>query len=65
MVGAPYCLRDGIAWGLATPRRSRVVLSAGLIFWIVLMVLGVWGYGKRGRGQSGDENPRLARRGFR
>ncbi len=44
MVGAPYVLRDGIAWGLATPRRSRFLLSAGLIFGIVLMVLGVWVY---------------------
>ena len=44
MVGAPYVLRDGIALGLATPRRSRVLLSAGLIFGIVLMVLGIWVY---------------------
>ena len=44
MVGAPYCLRDGIAWGLATPRRSRLFLSAGMIFGIVLMVLGIWVY---------------------
>ena len=44
MVGAPYLLRDAIDWGLATPRRGKFLLSAGLLFGLVLLGLGLFVY---------------------
>ena len=44
MVGAPYVLRDAMDWGLARTGRSRCLLSLGLVFGLLLMVLGVWVY---------------------
>ncbi len=44
MVGAPYLLRDAIDWGLATSRRGKFLLSAGLLFGLVLLGLGLFVY---------------------
>ena len=44
MVGAPYLLRDGIAWAFANPFRGKLLLLLGLAFALVLLGLGVFVY---------------------
>ena len=44
MVGAPYLLRDAIAWGLATPARGKLLMGLGVIFGLALLGLGLFVY---------------------
>ena len=44
MVGAPYLLRDAIAWGLATPARGKLLMALGVIFGLALLGLGLFVY---------------------
>jgi hypothetical protein len=37
-------LRDAMDWGLATPQRGKFLLSAGLLFGLVLLGLGLFVY---------------------
>ncbi|NDC80942.1 MAG: hypothetical protein EB090_06735 [Verrucomicrobia bacterium] len=44
MVGAPYLLRDVIAWALANPARGKGLLVPGIVFGLLLMALGIFVY---------------------
>lgn len=44
MIGAPYLMRDALAWSFANPFRGKLLISSGMVFALVLLGLGVFVY---------------------
>ena len=44
MIGAPYLMRDSLAWSFANPFRGKLLISSGMVFALVLLGLGVFVY---------------------